>query len=348
MDTRVDRVIIELLMKNAREGKKYTSKKEIQEHLRENFERGFSSNTVGRYLRRLVDDERSGVKAGSAYKRKIVANGLKDDQEVVTGYYYENDISDVELRYLIDCVLYSRIMEPSQGRELIRKLQNLSGKTLIQDTSYINNIKEEIYIANKETLNNVQILQDAIREQKKVSFVFNGCNTEKKLVPLYGKARCFHPYQIVFSNGRYYLMAASDSMVKKGEYHLYRIDLLTEVEKTSAAANRIADVFEVYTNRDLIRLTRENPYMFSGKPQEITLRVKKSILVQIVDWFGKNFEIIKDSETKETLDIKVEANPNAMLYWVLQYSLNLEVLKPDDFREKVKESINSIKKKYDD
>lgn len=350
----LDKAIIQVLKDKAREGKS-ASKKDIMKELEIMRVKG-SPKTVGEHLRNLVNDERSGVIGEKPYYRDIEDKDtkIKDQQEVFRAYKYINEIGDDELRYLIDTVLHSKVVETKQGRELIKKLQNLSGKTLRDDTSYIGNVHEAIYTDNENTLKNVQLLQDAIRHNKKVRFMFNGYNLEKKLYPYWSDIQERHPYQIVLSNGRYYLMATDDQGLQDEKYRLYRVDLLTNVEIVDTYTNCRQVFSRKYDDKDLIKLTRERPYMFAGNTERITLRVEKAILVQIVDWFGKDFEIIKGSETikgnlkKGTIDIVVYANKESMLYWVLQYSKSVEVLAPEAFRKGVKETLEEIMKKYSD
>jgi predicted DNA-binding transcriptional regulator YafY len=89
----------------------------------------------------------------------------------------------------------------------------------------------------------------------------------------------------------------------------------------------------------------EHPYMMaSGESLQVKLRFNKSAIGHIFEWFGKDIQLMDDTEKTFTTFIKV--NENAMLFWALQYGLHVEVLEPQSLREKILDAVVTMNDKY--
>ena len=64
----------------------------------------------------------------------------------------------------------------------------------------------------------------------------------------------------------------------------------------------------------------------------------------IIDWFGQNVNII---ENEEGLFAKLTTNENAIIYWIMQYGEDVELIEPYEMREKIKIILTNILQKYD-
>ena len=85
-------------------------------------------------------------------------------------------------------------------------------------------------------------------------------------------------------------------------------------------------------------------YMFSGESVPVTFVVDSDLISELVDWFGKDFTIIRDEGA--TLTIRVNCNEKAMRYWVLQYGPYVEVIRPDSLKNQIKHDISDMYEKY--
>ena len=94
-------------------------------------------------------------------------------------------------------------------------------------------------------------------------------------------------------------------------------------------------------------LTTAMPYMFSDTPETIEMLAVEWILDQVIDWFGKDVKIEK-SDKEDLYKITLKSSPTAMLFWAMQYTAECEVLKPIALRERIKETINKARERYDD
>lgn len=59
-------------------------------------------------------------------------------------------------------------------------------------------------------------------------------------------------------------------------------------------------------------------YIFSGESGTVTFRMKKYLINDVVDWFGKDAEFFDESE--DEISARVYVNLTAMRCWAMQYA----------------------------
>ena len=85
--------------------------------------------------------------------------------------------------------------------------------------------------------------------------------------------------------------------------------------------------------------------MFSGNSKKFVLKLSnEKVVSDIIDWFGRNVTIV---ENKEGLFAKLTTNENAIIYWIMQYGEDVELIEPYEMREKIKIILTNILQKYD-
>ena len=121
-------------------------------------------------------------------------------------YLAEREFEDAELRMLIDSVLFSRNLSGAQAKRLIEKLESFGNRYFRAKVSHVSNLPELFHSDNKQVMLALDVLNDAIEEKRKVSFVYNSYGTDFKLHPKREEPYIVNPYQMVANNGRYYLI----------------------------------------------------------------------------------------------------------------------------------------------
>lgn len=269
-------------------------------------------------------------------------------------YWIENLLSDYELRYILDSVLYTKLLSTDQAKNLCSRIINLSGERFKKYTSYINNMNRQLYIGEENILQNVEIIQEAIIQQRKVKFMLNVYDwvydskkkrNSVKLIPYWNSPKVISPYDIIMSNGKYYLLGENTKKEEDISFKMYRIDLMTDVKITRAIASSKREEY-IEAGNDLYKYRVENPYMYGGELRTITIRVDMKQFTQIVDWFGDNFRVVGESAENIFIDIELRVNEDAFLFWVLQYGLCIEVIRPIEYRQRVRNVLEEIVKKY--
>lgn len=326
-------------------------------------------------------------------ERAVIFRKKGPNSDRTIGYWMLEAITESEWMYLMDSVLYSKILTKKEADNLAKRITCLAGKNVDALTEYRCRMYNQPYFIGNEDINEnagyiesrvlkqVHLIRKAIEENKRVKFnlcVYDYSNQQVRLVP-YGKHgkvlpeipekykedvhRVCIPFEIIFSNGRYYMLGVDLETVRNVDlkYKLYRIDLMEDVstiekEKGKELIEEQRGLNEV---SDLYQYRMENPYMFTGNVERVRLRVDCDQLTQIVDWFGENFKVVGyDANEEEYYDIEVRVNPNSMIFWALQYSGCVEILdiekkgncnkNKESLRDKVRNSLKKALAKYED
>ena len=88
------------------------------------------------------------------------------------------------------------------------------------------------------------------------------------------------------------------------------------------------------------------PYMYSDKPERIDFVADAGIVDQIIDWFGNDIRITKNSDDEKKINVSVVASPNAMEHWAMQYINYIEIVQPVLLRNRIIEALENGLKKY--
>lgn len=251
--------------------------------------------------------------------------------------------TDAEIRMLIDSVLFSKMISQGQAKELIDKLKRLSNKYFNAKVSHVYNLPNLQYADKKQQLLfNLDIINDAISVGKKISFIYNRYGTDFKLIP---KRKDFvyvtNPYHMIANNGFYYLIC---NFEKYSELVHLRIDKMTEVTILDENVKDTKLIPELENGFNMPKHMAEHIYMYGGETVSIIIRCKETLMDELVDWFGKEFQIVK--HIKDEIVIRVRGKEQAMFYWALQYGDSAEILEPASLREKVRNVVEKMAKKY--
>lgn len=266
-------------------------------------------------------------------------------QKKGTGYAFvghpEKDFTDAELRLLIDNILFSQILSRRRSSELIKKLKNHASIYFAKKIKHISQIDDLNYSNNSDVLLSIRVICDAITEQKQICFIANNYGTDFKLHPKRTDARIFNPYQMVFRHGHYFVIGNYD---KYDDLINCRIDRMTKVQKLNTPARKLEDLKNISKDFKFSSYLAEHAYMYSGDSIRVKLSAKISSMNDLVDWFGKNFQIV--SKDKKNMIISLRCNKQALVYWALQYGDAIEILEPKQFRQELADHIRTLFEKY--
>ena len=277
---------------------------------------------------------------------EIVRKGKAGEGEsICTDYYLEHDFSDAELRLLIDGLLFSRQIPHGQCKSLIGKLEGLSNDYFKSHVRHIRSLPDN-QPANSELFFTIEILDEAINKRHQVSFIYNTYDVDKKLHPRRGEGGqereyLVNPYQMVATNGKYYLIGNYD---KYDNVINFRLDRITGIRLLNTPAKPMREVKGLESGLDLPRHMAEHIYMFSGGSIWVAFRAKRYLVNDIIDWFGKEvkFSDINDDE----VTVKVKVNEEAMKLWALQYVLHVRILSPQSLAEEIRKNLETALSRY--
>lgn len=273
--------------------------------------------------------------------QSLVNMGYGIENEEKGGYYmYEREFEDAELRLLIDSVLFSKSIPDGTAKRLIEKISSLGSNFFQPKVSHVKPTPTINRTDNKAVLINVHFINEAIDAKKKIRFRYNKYGTDFKMHDQ-GKDYIMNPYQMVASNGQYYLLGNVDMF---DDVAYYRIDKMSKVEILEEKVKPKSEVIGIEEHMDLPKHMAEHIYMFCGESVRAEIRTKTWMMDTLVDWFGKDFKILECKE--DELMISVKCNKNALFYWALQYGTVVEVLSPKDLRDELAKETASLADKY--
>ena len=132
----------------------------------------------------------------------------------------------------------------------------------------------------------------------------------------------------------------------KDKIYTFSVDLMSEITINNKIQDKVkTENLERDFNR--ARYSLQHPYNMGGTPEHFKLRVKRDYLSRIVDMFSYEIEIIPNSITETTVDIKVRASQEGMKRLLLFHYDAVEILDPGDkFEEQLLEAVNALCGKY--
>lgn len=334
-------------------------------------------NAVENYMNRVVSVTYS--KDEELYdmlKHSIPVNGeifcckINSDGNRTRGYWVLNLLSDAEWMYLLDSILYSKILTQEEAGNLCERITLLSGRELSNFTQYSARMTNQPFIIKSfdkianhiesSVLNRVENIRTAIANKDKVRFdlctyVYNGKMIELEAYKGNNRVnpnadekylkqvhRTISPVDIVYANGRYYVLGIEENS-QKHPYH-YRVDLMKNLK---IMKEKISEDTKNKQIPDLFVHRMENSYMFSGELEKVHIKIRAEHFTQVVDWFSNRLEVLEKKESYYIIGLKV--NIKSFKYWVLQYSECVEVLPingDSSFRDSIKETLENTLKKY--
>ena len=257
-----------------------------------------------------------------------------------TAYYYVGGTFGLhELKLLADAVACSKFITEKKSRELITKLTSLSNNHDADELKRNVIVSDRIKNANEQIYYNIDTIQRAIREKKKIRFLYFDFDPKKnKKYHNDGAYSEVSPYALCWREENYYLV---------GYYGKY--DGVTNFRADKIEKAEILDEKRIEPPKDfnLNEYTKKRFGMFSGSDVRVTLRVHNSLSGVVFDRFGKNITIYNDDEDKDYFVINQPVTASQIFYgWVCQFGQKMEILAPADIRKDFKGYVKNICKLY--
>ena len=216
------------------------------------------------------------------------AEETTDKRQYYTNLYYDQEFTEAELRWLIDGILYSRNVPHAERDIIIGKLCELGNKHFQKHM----NMKKIRRLSEDEPMNeylfdNINVINQAVEEGKKITAVYNYMGTDYRLHPVYGDPdyhQLLNPYAMVIRNGFYFLICNKDNY---DDLTHYRIDRMTDVQIDSRTMKSVRELKGFHGGLDIQEYMEHNINMAFGEPALITFIAKRNAIPDIIDTFGK-------------------------------------------------------------
>lgn len=196
--------ILDILRKYSDENHRLSAK-EIGDLLEAEYSQKVDRKAIKRNLMNLLD---FGYELEFTESKRTGKNG--EVETIYTDWYFVREFTDSEIRLLIDSLLFSKTISYNQRKEIIEKLKGLSSSYFQSRVGHIRTLPMDLS-ANNRIFYTIDILDEAITLGLQVKFVYAEYGIDKKLYPRKNddgtvKSYTVSPYQMVATNGRYYLI----------------------------------------------------------------------------------------------------------------------------------------------
>ena len=313
-----------------------------------------------RYLMENTDEEHQATtnelvqflkKEDANASRKTVKDDIeilmKEGVDIVTTKSYYNsyfvgsrDFEVPELKLLVDAIQSSKFITHSKSLKLIKKLEGLvsenEGKKLQREVVVTNRVKT----INEQIYYNVDEIYCAISQDKKISFKymkwsvdFAGAQKIVKVERRKGENYIISPFALCWDDENYYLVGF-DATAKKIKH--FRVDKMENI----SIINEGRDGSEKFAKFDLAHYAKCVFSMFGGEECDVKLSVDNDLIGVIVDRFGSDIFIVKETEKSFVVTVRVALSPQ-FYAWLFGLGLKVKVLSPkkaiDDYKSKIQE-----------
>ena len=249
-----------------------------------------------------------------------------------------------EIRYIVDSLFSSKSISGKQAAELSKKINSCLSKYQRKDYNFIYKCNEISRSENKELFYTLDLIEEAKRRGKRVSFKYltfdeNG----KPYAKMDGYRYIVSPYYSVNSNGRYFLIC--NYREKYRAITWFRLDYMIEPKIEEEWPIKPIETLEGVKDFDIAKYLNDNIYHLDGETIKATFEIENPNYVQfVVDWFGKNARVYKKDEK---LFVDIKCNESALFYWYMQYSECVTIISPQSLIDRAKNEAERIMNKYE-
>jgi len=255
----------------------------------------------------------------------------KYDDNGIGYYLLDRKFSSAEIKLLIDAIYSCPYISQKQTEELLKKLRGFLSSYERKNYNYTNIITPEKKSPNPEVFLNIEILEQAINEQKQISFTYMDYDLDKKLVARRERPYIVNPYSMICKGNNYYLVLIYQGQTTPS---FYRVDMMKNIQ--------ILDSKIEISKRDAkLDSVKKVVFAHSGEPKHVTLKCDKSALRYVIEEFGKDITITENSDGSFNASFMTALE--GLTYWALEFMQNVEIISPKEARDKVIEAIKNNK-----
>ena len=249
-----------------------------------------------------------------------------------------------EIRYIVDSLFSSKSISGKQAAELSKKLNSCLSRYQRKDYNFIYKSNEVNRSENKELFYTLELIEEAKRRGKRVSFQYltfdeNG----KPYTKMDGYRYIVSPYYSANSNGRYFLIC--NYREKYRAITWFRIDYMINPKIEEEWPIKPIESLEGVKDFDIAKYLNDNIYLLDGDVVKATFLIEQPSYIQfVIDWFGKN---ARTYSKNGNLYADIKCNESALFYWYMQYSECVTIVSPQSLIDRAKTEAERIVKKYE-
>lgn len=244
-----------------------------------------------------------------------------------------------ELKLMVDAVQASKFISEKKSNNLIAKLEAFASKyqaSAMQRQVYVTN---RVKTDNESVYYNIDKINDAINDNKEISFKYYGWNIKKELeLRPNGEKDSISPWALMWDDENYY-MVAYDGQAKAIKH--YRVDKMRSIiiRETDREGREAFDRF------DMAIYAKKVFGMFTGVEQKLKLEFDNRLIGVVMDRFGKDVIVIPEGDDKFTVNVNVNVSNN-FFGWLVGLGTGAKIIEPQSVVEQFKGELSKINEQY--
>ncbi len=253
-------------------------------------------------------------------------------------YVGSRSFETAELKLISDCIQSSKFLTEKKSLSLIKKIESLTSKHEATKLRRQVHVMGRVKTMDETILYNVDYLNSAISEKKKVSFKYYEYTPDKKKVfKNEGNEYIVSPYYMVMSEDNYYLIAYYPK--HEGLTH-FRVDKIASIKITDEKVDDIENIAE--KNFDIAEYSKKIFGMFTGEAQTVKLACKNSLIGAVIDKFGKDVTVTKCGKEHFEVDVNVNISP-VFFAWIFTFEGDMQIVSPKNVIKKFNKTLKKFK-----
>ena len=251
--------------------------------------------------------------------------------------YYLNDYARTftlpELKMLVDSVASFKFITKNKSDELIEKIVTLgtpsSVPSLKRNLWSEGRIKQE----NERIYFNIEAINQAINEGKKIAFQYFQYDVKKKQKLKHdGALYKFSPYALVWNGDYYYMVGYSEKHDGIGNFRIDRIAKTPQIlDDDAVPMPQDFDIAE-YTN-GMLR-------MYNSERCDVELICDNSVMDAIIDKFGTGAKTYAFDMTSFKLEANVAIN-HVFFSWIFGFGGKVKIKSPIEVKQQYADMVKA-------
>ncbi len=272
---------------------------------------------------------------------RIRYDGIEEGRKRMSGIRYVHEFSNDDLELLLTLVCTCTEIGDAQKNRLTERIKALGSGCYTYHTETLTAVPEYSTIRTDGLRRNIRTLGAAIKQNRRVSFVFNRYDRDGRLVPVREARYEVSPYHIVKYGPKYYLLCGHGTSEKT---YIYRPDLMTDLQVMEEERTGIREIKELRHSGAMEYMERHLSMSYD-EPRTVTLKLHRDVYTQFHDSFGSHYTV-KRSVDEEHDEVEVYSSEQAVINWVIQNSGRAEIIRPNLLRKKLSERAAALLKQY--